>query len=190
MKKNIIRLLKVLPLFVLLAVLMSSCTPRLAKPTFRAPNRIAEFDSLIVNLQANNYDMEENISLPDLYWDDIPFLLEIAESDQTLNTFPRNPSSSYAQYQAYMGIVAMWMIESIRLDNPYRAALDNQPFPSNNLILVESNSVNSTDFRPNTFIELRKAADAYKRWWKLYPLIGIDALKKIDPLAGTGLKWN
>lgn len=134
--------------------------------------------------------MAENISLPDLYWDDIPFLLEVAESDLTLNTFPRNPASSYAQYQAYMGIVAMWMIESIRLDNPYRPQRDNQPFPSNNLILTAASAQKVTDFTPNTFIELRKAADAYKRWWKLYPVVGIEALKKIDPLAGTGLKWN
>jgi hypothetical protein len=169
---------------------LASCSPKLEKLTYRAPNRVAEFDSLMTNLAANNYEMSENISLPDLYWDDIPFLLEIAESDLTLTGFPRNPNSTYAQYQAYMGIVAMWMIESIRLDNVNRSPDDLQPFPSNNLLLVEASAENITDFRPNTFIELRTAAEAYKRWWKLYPLVGIDRLKKIDPLAISGLKWN
>lgn len=171
-------------------ITLFSCSPRLAKPTYRAPNKIAEFDSLMANLEANTYDVNEGESLPDLYWDDIPHLLKIAESDLTLTNFPRNPESSYAQHQAYMGIVAMWMIESIRRDDAERDRDDIQPFPSMNLMLAATNSLTTPEFRPNTFIELRTAAEAYRRWWELYPTVGIDALKKIDPLEGTGLKWN
>jgi len=172
-----------------LCCIASCSSPRLVRPVFVAPNKIAEFDSLMVNLSANNYNFEDYESMPDLYWDDIPHLLEIAESDLPLTFFPRNPASSYAQHQAYMGIVALWMIESIRRDSPLRTHTDIQPFPSLNPILGPQSAA-EPDLSPDTFIELRTAAEAYKRWWRLYPNTGIDALKKIDPLSGTGLKWN
>jgi hypothetical protein len=169
--------------------MLSSCAPKVSRPVFRAPNKVAEFDSLLANLEANNYDFDDYESMPDLYWDDIPHLLEYAESDLPLTFFPRNPASSYAQHQAYMGVVALWMIESIRRDDAMRSASDIQPFPSLNPILGDRRDA-APNLEPDSFIELRNAAEAYRRWWDMYPLIGIDSLKKIDPLVSVGMKWN
>src|SRR5687768_5434020 len=51
---------------------------------------------------------------PELHFEDIPALLQLADSPIVLKTFPRNDVCSYLVHECCEGLVALWLIEGVR----------------------------------------------------------------------------
>ena len=70
-----------------------------------------EIDMIIHLLKTKQY----RYHIPQLYWEDIPVLLAVGNDTTMVMNVPQNPVSSRLYNKTYLGIVALWFIESIRI---------------------------------------------------------------------------
>lgn len=139
-------------------------------------------DTLMAILTANNYKS----GMPLLEWEDIPKLLEYGNNTTLITNFPKNPISSYMMKNCYVGIISLWLIESIRTGIIHEK---QYPFnyPSQNPILINKDSygliLNNTE-------ELNEAYNYYKVWWESVRNMSKEEACKIDPLGNAELVWR
>lgn len=95
-----------------------------------------EIDSLIAMLKSNTY----NSRFPLLLWEDIPGLIKVANDTTLISNFPTNSLSSFSQKECYVGVLSMWLIESIRITETKGLYSISGNFPSLNPILINRNS--------------------------------------------------
>ena len=124
---------------------------------------------------------------PPLTWNDIPALLQRAQSDRQLQSFPTNPLSSQLQGTCPEGIVALWLIEGL---------FEGGNLPSLNPLLLQDGSKLSLQdalSREQQLKLLSKARTAYTAWWGV---ASRDRALPGDPVTGltsalkdTGLRW-
>lgn len=166
------------------AALISSAAPsegkdfaiilQYAKPRTQVNPKVrALFDSM----RAGTYDHKW---FPGLQWDDIPALLEMAQSTRELTDFPNNPFSSQAQAVCLEGMVALWLIEGLQ---------EEGNLPSLNPILLDREA--DTHLSKGIKLERQKsrlprARRAYEAWWKKTPGGRTEGLHALD---GSNLYW-
>lgn len=143
-----------------------------------------EMDSLDRMLRTNSY----NSKFPYLIWDDIPYLLENANDTTILTKFPHNVLSSYSQDSCYLGVISMWLIESIRITESTGTIGYFGNLPSLNPILKYQSR---TEFRHeiNNQKEMKQAYDLYMQWWEEVKNMDSKEACKIAPLEHSELEW-
>lgn len=118
---------------------------------------------------------------PKVRWQDVDELLERADSTHPLDAFPTNPLSSQTQQSCTAGVMALWMIESLRLDPPLG-------FASLNPLLLGGPD-QSGSWQEISGRNAPRAAGAYRAWWTRVADLSPQARRADDPLAGTGIAW-
>jgi len=145
-------------------------------------------DTLIYLLKTDNYHHRGIYSIPKLNWEDIPKLLEIGNIESKITNFPRNPVSSSIQKDCYLGIISLWLIESIRIIERDGLINPMDKFPSMHPYLIdEKNQTRSRD--PNTVESMKTALLSYKNWWQTVKNMDKREACKISPVKETNLGW-
>ncbi len=121
-----------------------------------------------------------DIHFPKLRREDIPALLEIGKSTQVLESFPRNALSSQYEPECREGIVAIWFVEGIRTGNR---------FPSLNALCLPESPIKGS-WKEAAEKNHPQVLNAYEVWWKSSQSLSAEEANKIDPLAGTKLRWH
>ena len=121
-------------------------------------------------------------SLPELTWSDIDALLTRANSEVLLKSFPANPLSSQAQFSCPEGMMALWLIESIRKNDP-------GGYPSLNPLCFKANRDKNVPWEEHSRSNLKAAARAYDLWWRNVKDKSPKERSKIDPLQDADLYW-
>jgi Domain of unknown function (DUF4943) len=116
---------------------------------------------------------------PQLQWEDIPDLLELAPSDHVLTSFPVNPLSSQREAQCSEGMMALWFVEGLRKGGTFGSL--------NSLCLPQNPEKDWTAASEKVHPQVLKA---YQDWWKQAQSLSPGKAKEKDPLQGTGLHWH
>ena len=154
--------------------------------------KVDNVDIFIEQLVSNSYEADYP---PDLEWNDIPKLLEVANSSVIIDRFPRNILSRLYLQDCQVGIVAMWLIDSIRKNHGKRAR--KAWYISPMALLQDEDDREKTRKRGggNEYVPLnsdKKLETAYKAftgWWENAQNISISKSKRVNPLNGSGLNW-
>lgn len=168
---------------------------KMEKTTFnkkdqRKQSKTKNVEQFIEDLINNRYQADYP---PALSWEDIPALMEIADNTKAIDRFPRNILSRVYVGKCQVGIVAMWLIDSIRKNEGRkpRKAWYISPAP----LLEDEEDREKTSSRSGQFIPNntdKKLADAYNgfvSWWETAEQLGAGKAKRINPLDNTGLNW-
>ena len=142
-----------------------------------------EMEELIQLLRANSYTE----GLPQLGWENITDLLAVGNDTILISNFPRNPVSSFYLDDCYLGIISLWLIESIRYSEKEQLISPFERFPSLNPILRNNNL---PDEEANTREMMEKAFQAYSDWWEQVKDMNPEEACKIVPLAGSQMDWQ
>jgi hypothetical protein len=117
----------------------------------------------------------EGVTPPALDWQHVPALLERADSPRTLARFPTNPISSFRQPGCTEGTMALWLVECVR---------HGGRFPSLNPFLTDAGALDGP-----SLVSQRRAADAFRAWWKKAAALPREEAARLSPLQDTGLSW-
>jgi len=151
-----------------------------------------DIDTLISLLKSNSYPLRSEFPL--LIWEDIPELLAVGNSRTVINKYPLHVASSSYPKDCYLGIVALWFIESIRIATLKKNMNPNEKFPSlapslRNLKQFSHAYLNENEpLAPSEIME--KAFQAYLRWWDKVKGLEVENACRFDPLAYTMLEWQ
>ncbi len=121
-------------------------------------------------------------SLPQLGWQDVDALLARADSKTDLKSFPANPLSSQAQFSCTEGIMALWLVESIRNNT-------KSGYPSLNPLCLEAQKKEGMSWEEMSKTNLSKAAQAYRTWWQKVKDQDEKKREELDPLKAAHLYW-
>jgi hypothetical protein len=136
-------------------------------------------DNLFEEFRLGEFDTNE---FPRMQFDDIPALLERADSEKRLKNFPRHSGSSQYEEECSEGMVALWLIEGIR---------KGKGFPSlNSLCLREADARNDDDWTKASERNHKDVAKLYRAWWKKARELPRKEARKLDPLKDSGLNWH
>lgn len=148
-----------------------------------------QIDTLIQLLASNHYQPENGLIIPTLHWVDIPRLLEIGNDSTIITKFPRNAFSSRHLTSCYLGMVSLWLIESIRITEQKSTNKPSEKFPSQVSYLMEKGN-EKFERSPNNVAAMEVAYQAYQKWWRTTRRMNIKDACKINPLEKTNLYWN
>jgi hypothetical protein len=148
-------------------------------------------DTLIAMLKADRYIAENRLCLPELGWKDIPRLLAIGNDQGKVTRFPQNPISSDMKKDCYIGTLALWMIESIRISEGKTLISPHERFPSQFPAFKARFSNKETPIygKMNSPQTLKTAYLLYVLWWKKTRNMDRKEAAKIDPLANSEIAW-
>jgi hypothetical protein len=145
-----------------------------------------EIDTLISLLKSNKYPLRSEF--PKLLWGDIPALLAIGNNRTSINKYPISALSSSYNKDCYLGIIALWFIESIRISELKNSLAPVDKFPSLTPSLRYSDT-NNLESASN--IELmEKGYQSYVTWWNEVKEMDKQQASKINPLKKSALKWR
>lgn len=145
-------------------------------------------DTLIQLLRENQYYTVKSFGLPLLIWEDIPKLLEISDDTTLLTSFPRNGISSYMQKECYLGVISMWLIESIRITEEKGIYDPFENYPSLNPIIRQKNR-KEFSYATTNIKEMRLASHIYMDWWKKVEHLNNKEACKTDPFRNADIGW-
>lgn len=145
-----------------------------------------EIDTLINLLKSNQYPLRS--AFPLLLWEDIPELLAIGNDSILINKYPVSVASSSYQRDYYLGIIALWFIESIRITELKNTLNPNEKFPSLTPS-IHYTGVGNPDPGSNSIEIMKKAYQAYFTWWDKVKIMDKEHACKINPMENTNMEW-
>jgi 5-hydroxyisourate hydrolase-like protein (transthyretin family) len=149
-----------------------------------------QIDTLINQLKNDRFSPSTFFYLPELNWEDVPKLLKIANDTTKITKFTQNPYSSIKQEECYLGVFALWLIESIRISEGKPLLEPVKRFPSLNPIIIEKTKGESIfSMFLITHDMIQNAYEAYANWWESAKAMDHGEACKFNPLEKTGLKW-
>ena len=141
--------------------------------------------------------VEKDCSLsnfPEFVWSDIPVLLELAQSEKKLKRMPSSLVSSYAPTEGREGMVALWLIETLRQKQV--AAMRTQqglnghmPLrgkPMNAFCIKGNIPVKECEISREIYQEVLKL---YQQWWKTVGMKSLGEAATFCPLEFTDIQW-
>lgn len=155
-------------------------------------SNIDDVDRFIDELVSNNYKVDYP---PKLGWEDIPKLLEIADSKKIIDRFPRNILSRLYLQDCHTGIIALWLIDSIRKNEGKRVRKAWYVSPMPLLQDEKDRKKSKARGRGNEFIpsnsdeKLAAAYSAFKSWWDNAQAMSKSKSKRVNPLENSGMNW-
>lgn len=161
-----------------LAILSCSlAAPAPDENTSAKPTRMnARVKALFESMRQGTYTEE---GFPQLSWEDVPALLELADKTNMLKAIPRSSLSSQHQAECSEGMIALWLVEGIR---------KGSAFPSLTALCLTKDS-KATDWDKESEENHGEAAKAYRAWWKQAQEAGKEKGSKMEPLKGTKMHW-
>ena len=128
-------------------------------------------------MRAGNYAEEfGRYTFPALGNTNIPELLDHATATNVLRSFPINQISSIFRFTSTEGMVALWLIEGIRVGGK---------FPSLIPVCYDKSKTTLADAAFYLEADQDLVAKAYQSWWDRTKGVSAD----IGPLDGTPLTW-
>jgi hypothetical protein len=118
---------------------------------------------------------------PALTWADVPALLAAARGTACLSTFPTNPISSDGPQDCPEGMMALWLLEGVRLGGH---------FPSLDPLCLPEDPPVRDDREAASAVHHPVVLGAYEAWWQRVRHLPPDRAAAVDPLAGTNLSWR
>lgn len=138
-------------------------------------------DELLTAMREGHWSNEGDPMLfPSLGWEHVEYLLSKASSTVPLKRYPINRESSEAVQSCPEGMLALWIVESIRRNRPSQ-------FPSLTPCVLHVDDSEGGALDPT--LHHAAVAQAYRRWWASQASLNHDELSAADPLQGTGLAW-
>jgi len=133
-------------------------------------------------LKSGDFDFNNSKGLPDLppfQSTDIPELLKYANEEQIITKYPHNPISSYIGPDPRLGVLILWTIESIKIndDRPYGR------FPTMHPTIRTKFSELAADVNVAHPIVYQ----SYLTWWNSNS--NFEEIRDIDPLENTDYAW-
>ncbi|UCE48223.1 MAG: hypothetical protein JSW47_21815, partial [Phycisphaerales bacterium] len=132
---------------------------------------------------------------PVFTWNDIPFLLELAENDELMNWMPKLVASSYIGSSCRQGMIALWFVEGLRrkqISQVRQEQLGEKQHPAssrlplNPICLREGMSLSECE----SSAEIHKATlRAYRAWWRAVSVLPARQAAVFYPLDLTDLTW-
>ena len=144
-----------------------------------------DIDTLVRQLKSDKYPHRS--SLPELDWKDIPGLLSIGDDSTLITRFPVSLLASSSTEKCYLGIVALWFIESARITALKKISDPAEKFPS---MTPSLHYKGNPDLPPNSHEMLGKAFKAYKDWWEKNKELNPEQGSKTNPFEKTNLEWR
>jgi hypothetical protein len=134
---------------------------------------------------------------PVFTWQDIPILLELAQSDKVLRgrTIPKLVISSYLQRECREGMIALWLIEGLRRRQAEQTVaitvgkkLKSRPYhlPLNPMCVQKK--VKLADSENSAGIH-QQVLDAYQTWWQQVKDLPPVKAAQVYPLQDTNIRW-
>ena len=149
-----------------------------------------QIDTLISQLKNDAYKPSSNFILPDLKWEDIPKLLALGNDQKKITKFTVNPVSSVMQEDCYLGIYALWLIESIRISYGNPLIEPFKRFPSQRPVLfIQTQGSDFLSLFSNTAEHMEMAYIAYDQWWEKVKNMNPAEACKINPLENAQVHW-
>lgn len=143
-----------------------------------APERPPAAVDALDEMAAGTWDAD---AFPEVAWTDVDALLDRADRTRGLARWPINPLSSQMQQRCNEGVMALWMVEGLRRDEPLG-------FPSLNPLLLGGEDVG--DWHAESERNQPRAAELYRRWWRRVAALPADERRAVDPLAGSVIGWH
>lgn len=152
-----------------------------AEQGYAAEQRNEKVEKYFQDLREGKFsEGEDSISFPKFDWNDIPALLELADSEKELETFTSNPISSFLTPKVREGIYALWLVEGIRKGGKF-ASLNP---------ICRSVEDAAQDGVSGYEKSQKKIAAAYSEWWSKREKMSREELCKINPLKDTAFSWR
>lgn len=149
-----------------------------------------QIDTLVNQLKNDSYKPSSTFILPDLKWEDIPKLLALGNDQKKITKFTVNPVSSVIQEDCYLGIYALWLIESIRISYGNPLIEPFKRFPSQRPVLfIKTQGSDFLSLFSNTPEQMEMAYIAYDQWWEKVKNMNPEEACKINPLAEGLVHW-
>ncbi len=142
-------------------------------------------DSLVYLLKSDKFPLRSEF--PVLLWEDIPGLLSIGNSRTLISKYPISALSSSYSKECYLGIIALWFIESARITELKETWNPSEKFPSLTPALQYSDRPGMS---PENSEIIDKVFNAYKNWWEKVKSMDKKEGSKLNPLEKTGLEWR
>jgi len=144
-----------------------------------------DINTLIKLLKSNNYPVRSGF--PSLIWEDIPGLLTIGNDSTIVNNYPISVISSGYTKDCYLGIIAVWFIESIRITQLKKIFDPLEKFPSQS---PSFRYISNPEELQNNIKTMDIAYQAYKIWWEKIKNLDKENACKVNPLESVNLEWK
>ena len=131
-------------------------------------------------------------------WQDIPILLELAQSDIVLQgrTIPKLIISSYIQRECREGMIALWLIEGLRRQKAEQTVEitvgkkhKSRPYhlPLNPMCTQKEMKLDQCE---NSAEIHQKVLQAYHTWWQQVKDLPSEKASHVYPLQETNIRWH
>jgi hypothetical protein len=145
------------------------------------PATASSVSEMFAAIRSGNYtERYDKSTFPKLSWTDISELITYVKSTNVVTSIPVNGISSERTYQCVDGMIALWLIEGIRV---------GRGFPSLNPVCYDK----SISVPPRSLFygvaQQKSVARAYITWWQKVRGMTRDKSSRHDPLTGTALSW-
>ncbi len=163
------------------------------KPSDLKRGNMVRIDELLSSIKSNTFS---NSSTLEIGWQDIPLLMLLIEDTTVISRFPRNLKSKFYLHKNTVGIVAMWLIESIRLNMTRKKTkgwyASSLPILKNiDDIQLDRTTEDGRGFLipTNSYKKQMQAADYYTNWWQEVRSLEPSKAAKIQPIDKNQMEW-
>ncbi|GEM_PF-1451943 len=195
------------PIFILLFI--TSCLADSSTPgTLAEEHRRRVVDSFRLFLEDSTVEVSEKVKEFDLHclgesypkcdWQDIPILLELAQSDNVLTgNIPSLMISSYAQRECREGMIALWLIEGLRrrqVEQTVEITVGKQdktrPYPHYLPLNPMCTQQGMKLAQCENSVEIhQQVLEAYRSWWQQVKNLPPEKAAQVYPLQDTNIRW-
>ncbi|GAB4415340.1 MAG: hypothetical protein OHK0039_23880 [Bacteroidia bacterium] len=146
-----------------------------------APVPVAE---VLLKLKSGLWDWP---FLPRIAWEDIPVLLAAGSDTAFVHAYPRHPLSTYRPDSVRVGLVALWLIDAVRMQTAGSNAIGSLMPPSRAPVLGTRKG-NPSGY--NSVAQVLLVQQAFQAWWDQAQTSEdrVQAARR-NPLGGTGYGW-
>ncbi len=164
----------------------------LEKSDLKRTNESGDIVSFLQTLESNNYSPSKDIRLE---WNHVSELIKHVADTTIISRFPRNVKSKFYVPEATLGVISMWLIESIRMNEANKKPTGW--FASALPVLKDQNDLQKDKekedgrgfFVPvNTKSKQDEAVNHFKEWWKEASTLDSKKASKI-PIFPKEMEW-
>ncbi len=165
---------------------------RFGKRDQKLQAEVDDVDIFIQQLSNNQYRADY---APALTWSAIPKLMAIANSTKIIDRIPRNIMSRVYVEECQLGIIALWLIDSIRKSEGRkpRKAWYISPIPvlegPDDRKRSKERGQGNTYLAKNSDNKLQEAYESFSTWWEVAGSLSRNKAKRINPLDDSALNW-